>query len=360
MPVSGALDIRTLQGDTDDDWDSFARSRPDGTFFHLSGWKPVVEQSFGHRCHYLYAVRDQRIVGILPLVHIRSRVFSNALISNAFCVYGGPLAADQESADALDLAAEDLGRSLGVEYVEYRMMRASGRDWPANRSLYVTFRKEILPDEEANLLAIPRKQRAMVRKGIKGGLVTEADTNVDRFYRIYAESVRNHGTPVYGKRFYRTLKEVFADSCEIDVVTKNGEPLSAVMSFAFRDEILPYYGGGSPLAREALAAFDFMYWQVMKRVLRAWAQGVRFRAQQARDRLLCLQAPLGLRADALVLRVPPPGGGTDTRDQSAQPEVPSGNLPLEALALGGCQHHRTDRLAGPGVTADGRWRPSRR
>ncbi len=245
-------------------WDGFVEAHPEGTFCHLAAWRSVIEESFGHRCHYLCALRGETITGVLPLVHVKSRLFANALVSNAFCVYGGPLAADPESLAALDAAAEALGRSLAVEHLEYRNMRPMHEGWPRNDSLYVTFRKPILPDPEANLLAIPRKQRAMVRKGIKAGLVEEIDEGVERFYRIYAESVRNHGTPVFARGFFANLKKQFGAACEISIVSKDQRPISGVVSFRFRNEILPYFGGGIGEARKS-AAYDFMYWQVMRR-----------------------------------------------------------------------------------------------
>ena len=36
------------------------------------------------------------------------------------------------------------------------------------------------------------------------------------------------------------------------------------MNFYFRDEVLPYYGGGTAFARQR-AGNDFMYWEVMRR-----------------------------------------------------------------------------------------------
>jgi hypothetical protein len=71
-------------------WDAFVDACPEGTFFHRAGWKRVIERSFRHRCYYLYAESQGQLRGVLPLVHVRSRLFANALISTAFCVYGGP------------------------------------------------------------------------------------------------------------------------------------------------------------------------------------------------------------------------------------------------------------------------------
>src|SRR3546814_1762931 len=88
-------------------------------------------------------------------------------------------------------------------------------DWPCNRETYVTFRREIGPDVEKAMLAIPRKQRAMVRKGIKEGLAGELDVDVRRLYPLYAESVRNLGTPVLGRRSFECLRSEFRDASEV-------------------------------------------------------------------------------------------------------------------------------------------------
>lgn len=258
------LEVKPLDGARSAAWDAFVRDHPEGSFFHLSGWKQAIEDSFGHECHFLVADSGGRIRGVLPLVHVTSRLFGKALISNAFCVYGGPVAADAPAQVALDNAALALAQRLGVDHLEYRLRAPLHSDWADNSELYVTFRKTMDPDPDKNLAAIPRKQRAMVRKGIKFGLKGEVDEDVDRFYRVYAESVRNLGTPVLSKVYFRTLKKVFGPACEILTVTHEGRPVSGVMSFLFRDEVLPYYGGGSARAR-ALAANDFMYWDVMRR-----------------------------------------------------------------------------------------------
>lgn len=258
------VDVQPLEAAERPQWDAFVQACPEATFFHLSGWQQVIERSFGHRCYFLLARSGGTVRGVLPLVHVASRLFGNALISNAFCVYGGPAAADAAAGAALDQAALELAERLGVDHLEYRLRAPRHEDWARNDELYVTFRKPLDPEPERNLLAIPRKQRAMVRKGIKAGLRSEVDTEIDRFFRVYAESVRNLGTPVFGKRYFRTLKEVFGPACEILMVVHGGRAVSGVMSFRFRDEIVPYYGGGSAEARR-LAANDFMYWEVMRR-----------------------------------------------------------------------------------------------
>ncbi len=261
----GGMLIQELSEERLADWDRFVAERPEATFFHRAGWKRVIERSFGHETHFLYAESNGTIQGVLPLVHVKHPIFGNSLSSTAFCVYGGPVARDEATLRALDRAARGLADRLDVDHLEYRHRDKRAYDGLVEKSdLYVTFRKPIEAEVEKNLLAIPRKQRAMVRKGIKLGLASEIDADPKRLYRVYAESVRNLGTPVFSRRYFDELQSAFGADCEILVVTAEGRPIAGVMSFYFRDEVLPYYGGGTSAARE-LAGNDFMYWEVMRR-----------------------------------------------------------------------------------------------
>lgn len=257
--------IRTLEPDHEKRWDAFVMDCPEASFFHRAGWKTVIEQAFGHKTWFLYAESAGRIEGVLPLAEIKSLFFGHALISLPFCVYGGIAAVNDEARDALNREAQLLASRLNVGHLEYRNLRQQQLlpSW-ATKDLYVTFRKEIDPDEEKNMLAIPRKQRAMVRKGIKAGLRSEIDQDVERFFSAYSTSVHRLGTPVFSKNYFRLLKQIFADDCEILTIVKDGRTVSSVLSFYFRDEVLPYYGGGTDEARN-LAGNDFMYWELMRR-----------------------------------------------------------------------------------------------
>src|SRR5689334_3007040 len=130
-------------------WDSFVTSCGQATFFHRAGWQKIVRGIFRHQTYFLYAERAGSIEGVLPLAHVNSLMFGNALVSLPFAVYGGVAAATKEAADALEAEAQNIARRLGVDHLELRNMVLRHTDWPA-QDLYVTFRKEILPDDEAN------------------------------------------------------------------------------------------------------------------------------------------------------------------------------------------------------------------
>lgn len=263
IAVSDSLKIALLSSETIPLWDDFVVSCREATFFHRAGWQNVIEKAFGHQTWFLYAEQNQQIQGVLPLVQVKSYLFGHALSSLPFCVYGGIVAVNDQARVLLDQAAQELATRLAVDYLEYRNIIPYHSEW-ITKGLYVTFRKEIDSDVEKNMLAIPRKQRAMVRKGIKNNLQSSIDKDIDQFFYAYSTSVHRLGTPVFPKKYFRLLKSTFGDDCELMIISSDKKIVSAVMSFYFRNEVLPYYGGGIDEARD-LAANDFMYWELMRR-----------------------------------------------------------------------------------------------
>ncbi len=270
----GSLTVRQLSlGDVQgaQRWDNFVATCPQATFFHRAGWLSIVSEVFRHPTYFLYAERDGAIEAVLPLAHVKSLLFGNALVSLPFAVYGGVAANDEAAAVALEDEAQLIAERLGVDHLELRNFDQRHADWPT-QDLYVCFRKALAAEVEANMMAIPRKQRAMVRKGISNGLRSEIDDDIDRFFPLYADNVLRHGTPALSRRYFQALRETFGRDCDVLTVTDaQGRTVSSVLSFYFRDEILPYYAGDAVVARE-LAGNDFKYWELMRR---ACERGIR-------------------------------------------------------------------------------------
>lgn len=268
---TGGIRIVPLTDARANEWDAFVHAAEGGTFFHRAGWQTIFRDVFRLDPHFLFAERDGRIAGVLPLVHQKSLLFGNALIAAPFCVEGGSLAGDDEARTALDNAAIALMKEKGAASLEFRSRKATRPGWAVRKDLYATFSRPLSESDDENLKAIPRKQRAVVRKTLQGPLTSEIDRDAARLFRVYSESVRNLGTPVFPRRYFETLLKVFGEDCDIVTILDAGEPVSAVMNFYFRDTVLPYYGGGTFGARKN-GANDFLYWETMRR---AAARGYR-------------------------------------------------------------------------------------
>ncbi len=270
MPIPADLETRertvvtTLEESPADAaaWDAFVLGHPQGTFFHRTGWQRVLTRALPYRPVSLMARRDGRIVGVLPLSRVPTLPVGESLVSIPLAAYGGIVAEDAEAERLLLHRATEIAEAERAQFLELRN-RTAVPDLEV-KDLYVTFRRPIHKDEESNLAAIPRKQRRMVRQGEKHGLtaVMGGRELVDPFYRIYSHSVRNLGSPVYSRRLFSALLDEFGDDCRILGVMRDGAMVAGVMTFLFRDEVIPYYGGA---LRDAFrfAANDFMYWSLL-------------------------------------------------------------------------------------------------
>lgn len=259
--MTSNIQIKQLDEDAACRWDAYVEKASEATFFHKADWRTVLQRAFGHRSHYFYAEQGGEVVGVLPLAEVKSWLFGHSLISTPFCVYGGPVGDSTEIVDQLIDAACRLADNLQVDHLELRNQQRLRQDWPS-KELYFTFRRTISDNEEENLKAIPRKQRAVVRKALTLEMDSRFDGDIEPFYEAYSTSVRNLGTPVFSKKYFQILRQTFKDQCDVLSIRKDGQMVSSVMSFYFRDQVLPYYGGGSVLAR-TLKGNDFMYWQLM-------------------------------------------------------------------------------------------------
>jgi FemAB-related protein (PEP-CTERM system-associated) len=271
LEAGSAVSVVLAGGQDRARWNAYVDSHPEGSFFHRHEWMDVLSQAVGFSPHYLLALRAGTVVGLLPLARIESRLFGRYLCSLPFCVEAGVLASDPVAEEKLISAAKAEAEAQQVACLELRHARRHTDDLPCKDSLYVNFRKPLLPTVEENLQAIPRKQRAVVRKGIAAGLVGRDEAGLEHFFRIYATSVRNLGTPVFPRRYFAALLEAFGSDLRITTVFAGDTPVASVMSFLHKGTVMPYYGGGLPAARDC-KAYDFMYWEVMRTACEAGLQ----------------------------------------------------------------------------------------
>lgn len=243
---------------------------PGAELFHRPEWSAAVEQGCRQRSHYLIAESaDGAIAGILPLTEMRSPLFGSALVSTGFGVGGGILASSDEAVEAIAEAAWALAQRLGCGSVELRGGQPP-TGWERKEGVYAGFARDLPPDDDAILKSIPRKQRAEVRRaqGLGFDVSTgRAPADRDAHYRVYSESVRNLGTPVFPRALFEAMLDAFRDDADLLTVRKDGNPVASVLSFYHQGSVYPYWGGGTHAAR-ALRANEHMYFELMRHAAR--------------------------------------------------------------------------------------------
>ncbi len=262
------LDVRVADLNDRDDArriDAFVCTHPQGTPFHRPAWSRAVANGCG-QAHQFLVVEDNfgAISGILPLTVVRSRLFGNALASVGFGVDGGILADSVRVSDALTDKAMHLATELGCPTIELRG-GALPPGWDVDGQAYVGFKRALAENDEAELLAIPRKQRAEVRKALGFDLQVDIGAglaDMEAHYLVYATSVRNLGTPVFPKKLFEAMITEFGQDADILTVRHAGNPIASVLSLYHNGVVYPYWGGGISEAR-TWRANDLMYYALM-------------------------------------------------------------------------------------------------
>jgi FemAB-related protein (PEP-CTERM system-associated) len=246
--------------------DSFVREHAEGTPFHLTGWSRAVATGCGQKAHYLVAeAGDGTIAAVLPMTEIGSPLFGRALVSTGFGVHGGVLTDSPALVEKLATDAILLSQKLKCPTVELRGSQLPRSGWHVDDTTYLGFARDLAADDEAELNAIPRKQRAEIRKALGFGLTVETGASSrDRaaHYTVYATSVRNLGTPVFPRSLFDAMLDEFGDNADILTVRHNGRAIASVLSLYFNGTVFPYWGGGLADARR-WRGNDMMYYALM-------------------------------------------------------------------------------------------------
>jgi serine/alanine adding enzyme len=253
------------------EWNRFVQRHPDATCDHLWGWREVFRRVFGQESVYLAARRGPEIVGLLPLVQFRSRLFGRSVISLPYLNYGGLLAGDPEAANLLISEAREIGRAFKASYVELRHRRRHASMLPV-RQHKVGMQLPIPATAEALWNSIDRKVRNQVRKAQKESLVMQTGGRelVDDFYGVFAINMRDLGTPVYSRRLFESTLELFADQARVHVVRKGALPIAASVTLRFRDTILVPWASSLREYRQ-LCPNMLLYWGMLEHTVQTGA-----------------------------------------------------------------------------------------
>jgi FemAB-related protein (PEP-CTERM system-associated) len=244
-------------------WDAFVTSHPDRTGCHEWAWRDVIARVFGHACPYLVArdARSEAVVGVLPLVLMRSAVFGRSLTSMPYLNYGGVLATNTAVARALADEAASLARAEQCAHVELRHTARQLEELPF-RQHKVSMRLALASDLWTGL---DRKVRNQVRKAEKSGLgfVRGGAELLPEFYRVFARNMRDLGTPVYDRRWFAEVLRAFPARAHLLVVRLGDRPVAAGLTLRTGDMVeIPW--ASSVRDFNHLCPNHLLYWRALE------------------------------------------------------------------------------------------------
>lgn len=217
-------------------WDRFVEAQERASLYHLSRWRTVIAEAFGHTLEALGAWSgDGRLLGLLPLVRLRSRLFGDYQVSLPYFNYGGAVAVSAEIEEALMRHAGEAAAARGCSHVEFRDSQVRP-GWPA-RTDKVAMELSLPDDPELLWKAFGGKLRAQIRRPFKENGMTVArggEELLDEFYLVFARNMRDLGTPVYPRRLFAAILATFPERARIVVVRHRGRPVAAAFLIDYR------------------------------------------------------------------------------------------------------------------------------
>jgi FemAB-related protein (PEP-CTERM system-associated) len=219
-------------------WDAYVEAAPCASNYHRWGWKEVIEKAFGWPTFYLVAKEATEIKGVLPLVWQKSWLFGSFVTSLPFFSHAGVLAESRETEELLVGEAIVLARKLGAGYLELRHRCDHGLGLPTKTSK-VSVLVTVEPDRDKMMKSLRSEVRTKIRKAVKCGLTSEmlGEEALSDFYAIFAERMRDLGTPVYTKSFFGEIFQALGADTHICVVKCQGKPVAATFLVVFRETI---------------------------------------------------------------------------------------------------------------------------
>lgn len=245
-------------------WNAFVQQSPKGSFYHRAEWRAINEKVLGLKTCYLGAFDNDRLVGVMPIVRLRSMLVGNLACSMPFVNYGGPAAESPEVEQHLLEGAAAVADEWGVDYLEVRSQRDLGNGYPCSQHK-VSLTISLDPDPEVQMGRMKREHRGEIRRAAKRGFVTKFGLElVDDFYSVLSESWRDLGTPIFDVAYLKAVIQALPIDSRLCVVYDSaGVPAAGAFLGLHNGTVEGMWLGMRASHRQQLVGY-VLYWDLIK------------------------------------------------------------------------------------------------
>ena len=263
------IEITTATPADQQEWDSFVLSHPGASPYHFFAWGTAIRQAYGHERYYLMARQDSKLVGILPLVHLKLSFFINELVALPFCDVGNCLAVNSAIEGKLLAEALKLGKQLKTKNIQLRgaLHSENNSNYPITplESNKVRMLLNLPESSEVLLKSFKSKLRSQVRKAEKNGVVFRwaGKEGVDSFYSVFCSNMRDLGSPVHSRKLFHAIMENFGENARIGLAEFEGKCIGAGLILSTNEQTaIPW--ASTLRQHNRLAPNMLLYWNCLK------------------------------------------------------------------------------------------------
>ncbi len=258
------LKVNLCNGEVDI-WDKYVHSNPNSTNYHQIGWRDVIERSFSHKTYYFMAVNSEGLIkGVLPMAYIKSAMFGKFMVSIPFFNYGGLLCDDDEAEVILLKEAQKTLNELGAAHLELRHFKNYDLGLSTQQHK-VTMIIDLKDDVDSQWKAFNAKLRNQIRKAVKSRLKIKIGhlELFEDFYSVFSRNMRDLGTPVYSKEFFKNILNNFTNTTKVFSVTFQNKVIASGIATWYRD-VFEVPWASSIRDYNSLCPNNLLYWEAIK------------------------------------------------------------------------------------------------
>jgi len=245
---------------------NYVNNTDNTSLYHLTEWCSLINHVFKHDTYYFYAKSvSNEIIGILPVVRIKSKLFGNYMVSMPYFNYGGAIANHSYIEEDLMEKAISIAKELNVKHIEFRDIKHRKQaGWPVR-----TDKVNMIMQLPENINVLNKKLGSKIRAQIKrpqreGVQIINGHIELcDEFYDVFSHNMRDLGTPVYSKKLFIEILKTFPDKSQIFIVRLQNKPVGAAFLISFSKKLeIPW---ASTLKKyNSLGINMYMYWEILK------------------------------------------------------------------------------------------------
>jgi len=233
-------------------------------------WLMVLASAFGHRSYLVEtAAAGDNTFAQLPLCLVYSRLFGRMLVSLPYVNYGGCDEPSEPVRASLTDRAVQLADELHCRHLELRHERPCLHSALTAELTSKSHMRLSLPETPGRLWdSFKSKVRNQVRKGQKQSFSVAwgGEELLEGFYAVFSRNMRDLGTPVYGRRLFKSILEWFGDSAEFCVVRDGQNPIAGAL-LLHGNGITEVPSASSLQAYNKTNANMLMYWHLLERAV---------------------------------------------------------------------------------------------
>jgi hypothetical protein len=253
------------------EWNARLLEYHGATVFHTAQWARVLAESYGYRPQYAVFREAEKVVGLLPIMEVRSLWTGRRGVCLPFSDECAPLLTEGTAASALLELIREFGMAHRWDYLELRGGAENVRS-ATQTDRFVVHNLTLEASEEAQLRRLRDSTRRNIQRALKEGVEIHHLQSIDAmdvFYALHCRTRRRHGLPPQPLKFFHRIHQSLIEPGFgfVSLARFNSKWIAGAVFLRFGTQAVYKFGASDPQYQHARAN-NLVMWQSICRLQR--------------------------------------------------------------------------------------------